>query len=165
MGGTCFQNGEHHMVAYLEGGPKRKQVLSACLPWLPVVSVSIHHLSSVHQFLLIPELTFFSIPKCTDDHKFFRNSLDLWCQPEMSASSSVKNRATPELFVCTLWELSIELPRLYQISQSYWSLFIIHIHTIGSIYLGKFEFYNYVCLPFFLFSPCFIIHISETTYK
>lgn len=123
MGGTCFQNGEHHMVAYLEGGPKRKQVLSACLPWLPVVNVSIHHLSSVHQFLLIPELTFFSIPKCMDDHKFFRNSLDLWCQPEMSASSSVKNRATPEFFVCTLWELSIELPRLYQISQSYWSLF------------------------------------------
>ena len=112
----------------------------ACLPWLPVVSEGIHNLSSGHQFLL-PEASFFSSPTCTDDHKFFRSSLGLWCQPETSESSSIKNRTT-------LWELIIELLSLYQVSQSYLFPFIIHIRPVSSIFLEKFEYYNYECLPF-----------------
>lgn len=125
-------------------------MLSDCLVWLPEVSLSIHHLSSDQYFLLIPEPSFFSIQKCIDDNMFFRNSLGLWCQPETSESSSIKDKATTELYVCSVWELSIELPNLYQINQFNQSPLIIHFHPIGSISLEKFEYHNYLYLPFFL---------------
>lgn len=118
---------------------KETQVESRCslIAWLGflrwVYLFSISPLVSI--FWLIPELSFFSIPKSLDDNMFFGNSLGLWCQLGTSESYSIKSKATTELYVCTAWELSIELPSLYQVNQSNRTPLIIHIHPIGSISL------------------------------
>lgn len=85
------------------GRYRQKSMLSVYLPLLPVLRVSLHYLCSDLHFSLILKSSFFNVSMWNNDDKFLRSPPGLWCQPGTSVLPFLKDRATAEVSVCTLW--------------------------------------------------------------